>query len=226
MLVTKAVLFDFDGLILDTETPFVTAWRELFAEFGCQFPDSCWKQMIGQSTPEASLLPYKALEEALGRPVEAEAFDDRCRARRLELIKASPAREGVHRLLDEIDRRGLRKAVVSSSRRSWVEGHLANLGLLDRFDLVVCGYEGHPSKPDPTLYRVALEKLGLLASEAVALEDSPFGIQAARDAGIYCIAVPNELTAQMPLEGADRVVTSLVDLDLASLLDDAAATNP
>lgn len=213
----RAVLLDFDGLILDTETPEVHAWREMFSELGCEYPDECWQRMIGQSSPEVWSLPAEYLSKQLGRPVDSKELLAENERRRVERLQRAEVQPGVERLLDEAQRRGLKTALVSSSSRCWVEGHLTRLGLLSRFDAVICGGEGHPSKPDPALYRAALETLGIRAAEAIAIEDSPNGVRAAKAAGIYCIAVPNELTRRLSLDHADRVLDSLEAVELFEL---------
>lgn len=208
----RAVLFDFDGLILDTEVPEVETYREIYADHGHEFPDEVWMRMIGISSPDMVDLPWKVLEAKVG-PVDRQALQDRSRLRRLELIAKQPVQPGVVQALDACDRLNLRKAVVSSSRRSWVEGHLTSLGLLDRFESVTAGHEGEPSKPAPDLYNKALVKLHLSAKEAIAIEDSPNGIQAAVSAGLFTIAVPNRLTALLDLSCANLRLDSLTDVD-------------
>ncbi|MBI3720918.1 MAG: HAD-IA family hydrolase, partial [Fimbriimonas ginsengisoli] len=118
---------------------------------------------------------------------------------------------------DQVAEAGLRAAIVSSSDRAWIEGHLSRVGLLDRFERIICGFEGLPSKPDPALYKAALDQMNLKADEAIALEDSPNGIAAATEAGIYTIAIPNGLTARLPLDRAQSVLASLEGVALAEL---------
>jgi beta-phosphoglucomutase-like phosphatase (HAD superfamily) len=109
--------------------------------------------------------------------------------------------------------------VASNSERAWVTGHLSRLGLLAPFDAIVCADDGTAAKPDPALYLAALDALGVQAAEAIAFEDSPAGILAARRAGVFCVAVPNPITATLPLSLADLVFPSLGDVSLQRLLD-------
>lgn len=208
----KALLLDFDGLILDTETPEVEAWRTTFREFGKEFPDEIWRQMIGQNIPEAEMLPINAL----GLKEGAMEVHERTRAARITLIERQPPMPGVHELLALADELCLQLAVVSSSTGQWVQGHLSRIGLLDRFERLITKDGDRPSKPDPTLYRIALSELNVSVHEALAFEDSPRGIQAAKAAGLQVFAVPNPLTATMDLSQADQIFDSLGEPRLLS----------
>jgi beta-phosphoglucomutase-like phosphatase (HAD superfamily) len=105
-------------------------------------------------------------------------------------------------------------AIASSSSESWVTEHLARLELLEHFTVLSCWEEGLQPKPAPDVYLRALDRLGVAATEAVAFEDSPNGIAAAKAAGLRCIAVPNQMTAALDLSAADHVAASFLDLDL------------
>jgi HAD superfamily hydrolase (TIGR01509 family) len=207
----RAVLFDFDGLILDTETPEREGWQQVFRRFGLEFPDFLWMTMIGQSAPEILSLPFEYLEQTLGAPVDRETIAREAREIRVAIIDAKDAMPGAIEALGACEETGIRKVVVSSSGRKWVTRHLGRLGLLDRFEFLVCGYEGQPSKPAPDLYLKALEQLNLSPEECLALEDSPNGIRAAKAAGLYVVCVPNELTAQLDLSQADERLNSLAE---------------
>lgn len=113
---------------------------------------------------------------------------------------------------------GLKLAVASSSTHEWVSGRLARLGLLDSFDTVCARDDVQRTKPDPELYRLALERLCAQPHEAFAIEDSAHGVAAAKAAGLRCVAVPNSLTAHTLLDHADLRLGSLADLSLAELV--------
>jgi beta-phosphoglucomutase-like phosphatase (HAD superfamily) len=113
-------------------------------------------------------------------------------------------------------------AVASSSSRAWVAGHLQRLGVLERFEVLKCSDDVERVKPDPALYRAACEHLGVPPARAVAIEDSPNGILAAKRAGLFCVAVPNALTGRLVLDAADLRLASLSELPLANLLTLAA----
>jgi HAD superfamily hydrolase (TIGR01509 family) len=126
---------------------------------------------------------------------------------------------GVIDYLDSAEDLGLSLAIASSSPENWVRGHLARLGLYDRFDAIKTADDVKRTKPDPELYFAALNALGVQASEAIVFEDSPNGIRAAKAAGIFAVAVPNKLTAQLKLQEADMRMDSLADLPLKALLE-------
>ncbi|MDI6769579.1 MAG: HAD family hydrolase [Anaerolineales bacterium] len=219
----KAIIFDFDGLILDTETPEYIAWQEIFAEHGCELSLEMWGQVVGG----AGFSDFDAashLEELLrstnpvGHPFDCAALNARWRQRGDELIAAQAILPGVRDYLDDAQRLGLRLAIASSSKHSWVDGHLARLGLLAHFERIICADDVTRTKPDPELYRAALAALHIRAEEAIVFEDSPNGVKAAKRAGIFVVAVPNPLTARLWIDGADLTLKSLVDVPLIGLL--------
>lgn len=218
--VIKALIFDFDGLILDTEVPEFTVWRDIYAAHGQELALATWAACIG--TADLVFDPYADLEARLDRPLDRGALRRDRRARVTALIEAQPPLPGVVDYLDAARGLGLGLAVASSSRREWVTGHLSRLGLLDRFATIRTADDVARTKPDPALYQAALAGLGLTPAEALVLEDSPNGVTAAKRAGLYCVAVPNALTATLPLDHADRRLASLADLPLSALLADMA----
>ena len=126
---------------------------------------------------------------------------------------------GVREYIAEAKRLGLHLGVASSSSREWVVGHLTELGLSAYFDCIKCRDDVPRVKPDPALYQAVVETFALQPSQAIALEDSPNGIAAAKRAGLFCVAVPNPLTRQLSLAHADLLVSSLADLPLQHLLE-------
>lgn len=213
-----AVFFDFDGLILDTELPNIVAWRDVFAGHGLEFPDSLWIEMLGRSIETVSIHPADLVTQLTDRPVDRQELIDEHHRRRLDLIALERVLPGVRDRIDEVDALGLRKAVVSSSSRNWVESHLDAIGLAGRFEAVVCGYEGLAAKPDPALYRAALERLSLDKTRVLALEDSPNGISAAKAAGIWCVVVPTALTENLDVSHADLRITGLGETTVTEML--------
>jgi len=213
--VIRGLIFDFDGLILDTELPIFRAWEEICLEHGCPLPLEVWASCIGTSR-EFDVLGY--LEARLGRKVDRGALLERHRRREIELISQESLRPGVKDYLIRAERLGLKLGLASSSSREWVIGHLGRLGLGGEFDSIKCADDVDRAKPEPDLYRAVLEELGLLPGEAIALEDSPNGIFAARRAGLFCVAVPNPLTKRLSLDGADMRLESLETLPLERLL--------
>lgn len=211
----RLIVFDFDGLILDTEGPVYDAWQELYAEHGQGLPLARWAECIGTAD---TFDPCEDLATRVGRALDGPALLRRHRARADALIAAQGVLPGVVERLDEARAMGLVLAVASSSGRTWVEGHLERLGLRDRFHTIRCREDVPRVKPDPALYRAVLEATGVAAADALALEDSPNGVLAAKRAGLACVAVPNALTAQLDLGGADLRLSSLAEVPLITLL--------
>jgi HAD superfamily hydrolase (TIGR01509 family) len=217
----RAIVFDFDGLILDTEEPVYRSWQEVYAAHGEELPFERWVQIVGSTTAEFH--PQHHLEERLGRPLPQEVLDRRI-GRRTEMILAEDLLPGVSDRLDEARAMGLKLGVASSSTQDWVRGHLARLGILDRFECIRCRDDVEHAKPAPDLYVAVLACLGVEAADAVAIEDSPNGVAAAKSAGMRCVAIPNSITSQLDLSQADLVLDSLADVTLGGLLERLTGT--
>jgi HAD superfamily hydrolase (TIGR01509 family) len=212
----RALVFDFDGLILDTEGPEFQAWQEIFAAHDRQLPLAVWAACVGTSS--AAFDPYVYLEEQLGCSVDREAIRVQYSQRRDILLAPQPVLPGVQAYLDDAARFGLQLGMASSSSRAWVTGHLTRLGLIDHFTSIQCADDVHCTKPNPAAYLAVLKALRLRPEQAIALEDSPHGILAAKRAGLFCVAVPNALTRHLPLDEADLRLSSLSDHRLEALL--------
>jgi HAD superfamily hydrolase (TIGR01509 family) len=214
----KALIFDFDGLILDTETPDYEVWRDIYQEFGQELSTETWGQIVGGNSG-TNFEPDEHLEQITGRDLSALHLRRRADGARLDRIYASAPLPGVIDTVRDAQARGLRLGIASSSPHEWVDGHLRRLGLYDEFEAIVCREDAPAPKPDPALFDAALRALGTAPQEAIALEDSPNGVKAARRAGIFVVAVPNPLTAQLRMDGENMRLRSLADLDLAELLE-------
>jgi HAD superfamily hydrolase (TIGR01509 family) len=211
----RAIVFDFDGSILDTEEPVYRSWLEVYEAHGEDLPFERWVQIVGSTT--AGFHPQHHLEERLGRSLPKEVLDRRI-GRRTEMILANTVLPGVVQRIDEAKAMGLKLGVASSSTIDWVRGHLVRLGIFDRFDCVRCRDDVANAKPEPDLYIAVLECLGVPASEAIAIEDSPNGVLAAKRAGMRCVAIPNSITARLDLGQADVLLGSLAEVTLPELL--------
>jgi HAD superfamily hydrolase (TIGR01509 family) len=211
----KALVFDFDGLILDTEGPEYQSWQEIYRAYGCSLPLSKWAEGIGSCDV---FDPCDYLAEQLGQPVDRAAIGAKCRSRFAELMANQSILPGVERYIFKARKLGLKLGLASSSSRSWVTGYLAQLGLEAYFDSIKCADDVERTKPDPALYLATLQALKVKAHEAIALEDSPNGVLAAKRAGIFCVAVPNAMTQQLSLGLADLQISSLAELSLEKLL--------
>jgi len=217
----EAVVFDFDGLILDTETPLHCSWHEIYEKHGLTVLESEWAAMIGSSADPVEA--YELLERHLGHPIDRVAVREQRRRRETELLEDEQVMPGVQRLIQDAIAQEIRLAVASSSDREWVVGHLQRIGLLERFEAIVCAEDVPVTKPSPDLYMAALRLLGVSPDRAMAFEDSVHGVRAAKAAGLYCIAVPNKVTRHLAFPTADRVVDTLAGHRLAEFIAVAEA---
>lgn len=212
-----AVVFDFDGLLVDTETPIYEATAAVFADLGHELAVLDWAAVIGLAGDEW----FVPLRDRLGLTLDWAEVDARQTARLAAAPIEADLQVGVLDLLDELDARGIPFGVASSSPRSWVAGHLDRLGVLARFATLATFDRTGVGKPAPDVYLLACADLGVDPSDAVALEDAAPGIAAARAAGVLVVAVPSTITRHTDLSAADHAVASLADLgvdDLAALL--------
>jgi HAD superfamily hydrolase (TIGR01509 family) len=214
--VIRGVLFDFDGLILETEGPAYQSWVEVYRDHGHELPRDRWLDYIGRESGWFDAMAH--LESLVGRALDRDAVRARREARRNAIVEGLGCMAGVREWVDEAGQAGLKRAVVSSSSRAYVRTHLERIGLVEHWDALVCREDAPRAKPAPDLYTRALEVVGLDASEAIAIEDSPNGIAAAKAAGLRVVAVPNELTSALDLSRADLRLASCADVTLADLL--------
>ena len=213
----KALIFDFDGLILDTETPEVLVWQSIYREHGFELPIHEWEKTIGgYGISSFDAAEHLALLSS-GR-LDSVSSKTRYRAEADAIIHASPVLPGVMEMINQARLAAVKLAIGSSSPHSWVDAHTKRLGIFDLFDHIICQDDVPPgrTKPNPDIFLKALERLGVGKGEAVVFEDSPNGVLAARRAGIFVVAVPNQLTANMKVTG-DLTVGSLSKLTLPAL---------
>ena len=211
-----ALVFDFDGLILDTETTDFQSWQEVYRAHGCELRLEDWADCVGR--PAGHFDPFEHLERLCGVRVERAQIRAQRSARMRELNLLQPILPGVRDYLHGARALRLKVGLASSSDRAWVHGHLGRLGLLDYFDTIKCVEDTGAHKPDPAPYLAALGTLGVSPDTAVAFEDSPHGVSAAKAAGMLCVAVPNSVTRRLGLDRADLVLDSLASLSLPELL--------
>lgn len=214
----RGLIFDFDGLILDTEMPDYISWQAVYQSYGAELPLELWCTIVGGDA-ESDFEPHEYLESIIHSPVDREQIWVTRRKSYLEHLENLPILPGVQQLLDDAKRRGMKLAVASSSPENWVTGHLSRLGLIDYFDAVVTADDVDVTKPDPALFLLAAEKMGVKNEEVIVFEDSSNGVMGAKRAGMVVVAVPNELTRRMDLSEADLYLESLAEISLEALLE-------
>lgn len=213
----RALIFDFDGLILDTELPDFRSWQEVYQSYGVSLPLEMWVTIVG-GDDESDFEPHEYLESLTGKPVDREEIWVARRKSYLETLENQPIQSGVSEYLTAAKQHNLKLAVASSSPENWVIGHLTRLGLLSHFEVVVTADDVEKIKPAPELFLLAAHKLGVDPREAIVFEDSPNGVRAAKRAQMYAVAVPNAITAQFDLSEADLRLNSLAEMPLEALL--------
>jgi HAD superfamily hydrolase (TIGR01509 family) len=220
----RALIFDFDGLIVDTETPALESWRRIYAEHGFDLSLDLWAGALGTThgfdamEHLASLVAGVDDLRATALRADAAAMIARRQALKESLSAGMGVLPGVVSLLDQAEALGMPCAVASSSSYRWVGGWLERLGLLGRFACVRTADDVVRTKPDPALFLLAAACLGQAPAACLVLEDSPNGILAARAAGCPVVAVPGAITSQLVLPPADLLLPTLDALPLPELL--------
>jgi len=210
----QAVVFDNDGLLLDTEAVWTRAEEDLFARRGRVFTVEHKRALIGTSRTTSAVI----LEAMLDCPGEGEALADELHGLVMaEALRGVSPREGAVELVDALRAAGVPLAVASNSRREFVERVLGGADLLNgRFDAVVTADDVAEPKPAPDLYLSACSALGASPERSAALEDSPVGVASALAAGLYVVAVP--YFADTQIDGASLTARSLADPEVAAAL--------
>ena len=214
------MVFDFDGLIVDTEVPIFRAWQRIYREHGQELPLERWLTIVG--TASGPFDPVIDLAKKTGAKL------DEAELKALEILYYQEATAlqqllpGVIEYLVAARRLELKTAVASSSTRKWVMDHLNRFGIGGHFDAIVCREDVTRTKPDPDLYLTTLQRLGARPEEAIAFEDSSNGIHAAKAAGLYCVVVPNLLTVDLDLSEADLRLLTLEAMPLREVIKEAS----
>lgn len=211
----KGVVFDLDGLLVDSERVQERAFNAVLARHGVRLTEADFTPLVGVSSRQ-NLLDLKALFPQIDEPVdELLARKDAAYA---DLVRTGmDAMPGAVRLVRDLRARGVAIAVASSSPRPDVEGPLRAVGLLEDFPIIASAERVAACKPAPDLYLLALRELGLPADACVALEDAGPGVASAVAAGLRCVAVPNRHTRGHDFSTAAAVAASLEEVTPASL---------
>ncbi|HAV43631.1 TPA: hypothetical protein DCX15_06435 [bacterium] len=208
----EAVIFDMDGLMVDTESFYTQAITEVANKRGREFTLKLKQEMMGRQGIE-SMTIFKEQLELEETPLElleerSKIFGGLLNASRIEPLP------GLLKLLDELRKEGIRRAIASSSKRCWIEIIVSRFGLDGEFEVIVSGDDVRYGKPDPEIYLLTARRLGLSPENCLVLEDAPVGVIAAKKAGMYCIVCPNQFSQGLDFSLADTVVNSLEDVTL------------
>ena len=207
----RALIFDFDGLIVDTETPLIDSYADVHATHGVPFDRTLSLRNVGHA--DYAFDPWHGFSPHADRA----ALELDRRTRKDARLQRQPVLPGIVSLLDAAQAGGVRIGLASNSGHVWVESHLTRVGLLERFEFLACREDAPSPKPEPDLYRLVLNRFGLRGHEAIAFEDSHTGSLAAKRANVWVVAAPNSSTAHHDFTHADLQVTSLAEVTLESL---------
>ncbi len=219
----EALLLDFDGLLVDTETPIFEIWKDIFRRYGQELRLEEWQHALGTS---GGFDPAGRLADLTGRALEREVLQREARERHWQACRELPLLPGVAALLDAASRLGLRLAVASSSPREWVTAWLVHHGIAGRLAAVCAREDVTRVKPAPDLFQLAARRLGVAPQEALVFEDSPNGVRAALAAGIRCVAVRNDVTRPLDLPPCELVLDGLAGIALDEILRRLHVTAP
>lgn len=214
MTMLGAIVFDFDGLIVDTEGPGFISWLEVYQRFGAELNLNDWSHATGYI---GGFDPAVHLEKLLGRRLDWSQISSEREARNWALTLQARTLPGIEPLLQAARERGFRIGVASNSGNGWVEEGLKRLGLRTLVDAVVTREMVLNPKPAPDVYLKTAQVLGMEPNRTVALEDSEPGCRAAKQAGMKVVAIPNRFSDRQDFEVADLIVRSAEDLDLKRL---------
>jgi HAD superfamily hydrolase (TIGR01509 family) len=212
----KGLIFDFDGLILDTETPDFTTWQKIFLSYNINLPFEKWAQCIGTSNDAFDVVSY--LEEQIDEKIDHAQIRDFHKKLLLDDLLTQSTLPGVEEYIKRAKDLRFKLAVASSSSFQWLESHLTRLNLINEFDAIVSSNDVKEVKPHPALYLEALNKLNLNANEVIAFEDSINGMNAAQAANIFCVVVPNSVTRQLNWDKADLIINSMAAVKLEKII--------
>ncbi|EKN69085.1 haloacid dehalogenase-like hydrolase family protein [Neobacillus bataviensis LMG 21833] len=210
----KAIIFDFDGLIVDTESIWYECFREVLAAKGLDLTIEQFSNVVGTTGD----VLYDYIRRSLPSPVSLEEIRRSAHVLFSAKMGDPVLRDGVENYLKEANDLGLKIGLASSSSRDWVEGYLRKLQIFDCFDAIKTRDDVVEVKPHPALYLKTLEALSVSPSEAVAFEDSRNGLLAAVAAGLPCIMVPNGVTAHLDFTEAIHQIPSMAEVKLGEIL--------
>ena len=215
----KGFVFDFDGLILDTEMPQFVCWKEVYARYGLPYTLQDWWKAIG--TNHEIFDPARELRDQIGEEIDIEGINHWVVEQAVKMLADQPLCPGVKEFLEKSHVAKIPMTIASSSTFEWVAGYLTKFNLTNYFQEVFTSRDVKFVKPNPDLYLLATKYLHLTPDQVMAFEDSLNGLKAANAAGIFCTVIPSKLTRGMDFRLADRIIPSFVDLDLDEILTNA-----
>jgi len=212
----RALIFDFDGLVLNTEVPEFEAWTEVYRRHGATLRLDDWVKIIGTTSEAFNVIDN--LISQVDEKVDISNIRSEHHSIIWSLLQKETVMPGVERLIQQGKAAGMRIAIASSSPLEWVAGHLSRLGIKDWFETICTSEDVAMVKPDPALFLCAAKRLTVEPAQAIVFEDSLHGVTAAKRAGMRCVAVPHIITRGLDLSSADLIINSLDDIELNEIL--------
>jgi putative hydrolase of the HAD superfamily len=214
-MMINGFIFDFDGLMIDTEMPRYNAWQEKFADLGYTFVLEDYLKIVGSANIEYD--PAVDLSQRTNGRLPVDEINSWVETKSQEIILHQPLLPGVKEIILNAYEQGIKLGVASSSIREWVVPLLEQHDIARYFDVVLTREDVKNVKPDPELYLKAMEKLALSPGNTVAFEDSVNGLKSAKSAGMFCVAIPGPITRHMDFHNADKIVDSFNELTISQL---------
>ncbi|PEJ57251.1 HAD family hydrolase [Bacillus sp. AFS002410] len=211
----KAVIFDFDGLIVDTESVWYEAYKEVLNRYKVELTLQKFSEVVG--TSDEILFEY--INSNLKEPIEKEIIEQMAKELVDEKLLEPVLRESVEDYLISAKNAGLQIALASSSSREWVQSFLEKLNIYEYFSVIKTKEDVAKVKPDPELYLKAIEEIGVDVTEAIAFEDSLNGLIAATKAGLQCVIVPNSVTSHLAFENHSLRISSMAEKSLEDVIE-------
>lgn len=213
----KAIIFDFDGTIIDTETAWYIAFRDAYKEHGVDLTLEKYSECLGTSLHAFN--PYTYLSTHHNIPIDLDEFRKAIQNTHTAMMEKESIRPGILTYLQAAKASGLKIGLATSSELAWIEKFVDLLGIRDYFDCFCTADSVKNVKPDPELYLQALDRLGVKANEAIAIEDSPNGAKAAVKAGIHTVVIKNAITKKLPFGTGHHTIDSLENYQLNELFE-------
>ncbi|WP_088072264.1 HAD family hydrolase [Gottfriedia luciferensis] len=211
----KAIIFDFDGLIVDTESVWFEAYKEVLLQYEVELTLQKFSEVIG-TTDE---ILYEYINSNAKVPIVREKIEQLVKEIVKQKLIKPVLRENVEDYLKSAKNAGLQIGLASSSSKEWVESFLKKLNIFDYFSVIKTSDDVSKVKPDPELYLKAIEELGVQVNEAIAFEDSLNGLIAARKAGLKCVIVPNSVTTHLEFENYSLRLSSMAEKTLDDVIN-------
>ncbi len=225
-LFIRALVFDFDGLTVDSAGAEQQAWRDIYLACGTRVQFDDWNDAGEPTALSLDRDPCDQLERQLGERVDRAQIRRQVAQRKAEILANEAPLPGVRGFIDRASEIGLMLGIASQANRRRVEEQLHRLSLRERFDAIRCAEDVSPAMPDSALYISVCDALDVRPADSIAVQSSPGGIRSAKGAGLYCISVPDRVTGSVSMDKADLVLVSLATVTLDEVVERASQRNP